>query len=86
MQQTPYRSTMKLPKNFLNFTQKITLKKRSKKQVSETSTLDTTRVDDYAKHLKNTRSLLPEPVGYLVADGYYYRAKFWDAVRESDLN
>jgi hypothetical protein len=45
-----------------------------------------TRVDDYAKHLKNTRSLLPDSVGYLVADGYYCRAKFWDAVRESDLN
>ena len=45
-----------------------------------------TRVDDYAKHLKNTRSLLPDSVRYLVADGYYCRAKFWDAVRESDLN
>jgi hypothetical protein len=45
-----------------------------------------TRVDDYAKHLKNTRSLLPDSVRYLVADGYYCRAKFWDAVGESDLN
>ena len=44
------------------------------------------QVDDYAKHWKNTRSLLPESVRYLVADGYYCRAKFWEAVRESDLN
>jgi len=45
-----------------------------------------TRVDDYAKHLKKTRSLLPESVRYLVADGYYYCAKFCDAVRDTDLN
>jgi hypothetical protein len=45
-----------------------------------------TRVDDYAKHWKNTRSLWPDSVGYLVADCYYCRPKFWDAVRESDLN
>ena len=29
---------------------------------------------------------MPESVRYLVADGYYYRAKFWDAVRDSNLN
>jgi hypothetical protein len=86
LQQTPSRPTTKLPKNSLSFTRKRNLKKQSKKQVSETSTPDITRVDDYVKHLKNTRSLLPESVHYLVADGYYYRAKFWDAVQESDLN
>ncbi|WP_019486963.1 transposase [Kamptonema formosum] len=86
VQQTLSRPTTEPPKNSLIFTRKRNLKKRSKKQVSETLTPDITRVDDYAKHLKNTRSLLPESVRYLVADGYYYRAKFWDAVRESDLN
>ncbi|TAE46557.1 MAG: transposase [Oscillatoriales cyanobacterium] len=45
-----------------------------------------TRVDDYAQHLKKTRSLLPKSIRYLVADGYYCRAKFWDAVRDSNLN
>jgi len=45
-----------------------------------------TRVDDYAKHWKNIRSLLPDSIRYFVADSYYCRAKFWDAVRESDLN
>ncbi|MEG4208315.1 transposase [Microcoleus sp. Pol7_A1] len=29
---------------------------------------------------------MPKSVRYLVADGYYCRAKFWDAVRDSDLN
>ena len=29
---------------------------------------------------------MPESVRYLVADGYYYPAKFWDAVRDSTLN
>ncbi|MEG4961799.1 MULTISPECIES: hypothetical protein [unclassified Microcoleus] len=45
-----------------------------------------TRVDDYAQHLIKTRSLLPDSVRYLVADGYYYRFKFWNAVRDADLN
>ncbi|MDF0554794.1 transposase, partial [Kamptonema sp. UHCC 0994] len=47
---------------------------------------DITRVDDYAKHLKDTRSFFPNSVRYLVADGYYYRSKFWDAVRELNLD
>lgn len=54
--------------------------------MSESLTPVITRVDDYTQHLKKTRSLLPESVRYLVADGYYYRAKFWDAVRDTDLN
>ena len=44
------------------------------------------RVDDYVQHLIKTRSLLPYSVRYLVADGYYYRFKFWNAVRNADLN
>jgi hypothetical protein len=42
--------------------------------------------DDNAKHLKNTRYSFPTSVRYLVADGYYYRSKFWDAVRELNLD
>jgi hypothetical protein len=83
---TNKRPTTELPKKARTVTRKKNSKKRCKKQVSESSMPEITRVDDYAKHLKNTRSLLPDSVGYLVADGYYCRAKFWDAVRESDLN
>jgi hypothetical protein len=86
VQQTPSRPSTELPKQPRTVTRKKNSKKRCKKQVSESSMPEMTRVDDYAKHLKNTRSLLPDSVRYLVADGYYCRAKFWDAVRESDLN
>ena len=86
VQQTHKRLTTELPKKTRTVTRKKHSKKRCKKQVSESSMPEITRVDDYAKHLKNTRSLLPDSVRYLVADGYYCRAKFWDAVRESDLN
>ena len=86
VQQTPWRPTTELPKNPLTARRKKKSKKRSKKEVSESLTPVITRVDDYTQHLKKTRSLLPESVRYLVADGYYYRAKFWDAVRDTDLN
>jgi len=86
VQQTPWRPPTELPKNPLTARTKKKSKKRSKKEVSESLTPVITRVDDYAQHLKKTRSLLPKSVGYLVADGYYYRAKFWDAVRDTDLN
>lgn len=39
-----------------------------------------------AQHLKNTRCYFPTSVRYLVADGYYYRSKFWDAVRDLNLD
>ena len=39
-----------------------------------------------AQHLKNTRYFFPASVGYLVTDRYYYRSKFWDAVRELNLD
>jgi hypothetical protein len=61
-------------------------KNQQAKQVSESLTPDTTRVDDYAKHLKKTRARFPSSVRYLVADGYYYRSKFWEAVRELNLD
>lgn len=44
-----------------------------------------TRIDDYIQHLKNTRTFLPDSVRYLVADGYYYRSKFSQAVQELNL-
>jgi len=85
VQQTPWRPPTELPKNPLTATKKKS-KKRSKKEVSQSSTPEITRVDDYAQHLKKTRFLLPDSLRYLVADGYYYRVKFWEAVRDSDLN
>ena len=86
VQQTPWRPPTELPKNRLTAQRKIKSKKPTKKKARLCSTPEITRVDDYAQHLKKTRSLLPESVRYLVADGYYYRAKFWDAVRNSNLN
>ena len=86
VQQTPWRPPTELPKNPRATQGKKHSKKPRKKEVFQSSTPELTRVDDYAEHLKKTRSLLPESVRYLVADGYYYRAKFWDAVRDSNLN
>ncbi|MEG5048905.1 transposase [Microcoleus sp. B4-C1] len=86
VQQTPWRPPTELPKNPLTAQRKRKSKKPTKKKASQSSTPEITRVDDYAQHLKKTRSLLPESVRYLVADGYYCRAKFWDAVRNSNLN
>ena len=86
VQQTPWRSPTELPKNPLTAQAKKTSKKPTKKKASQSSTPEITRVDDYSQHLKKTRFLLPKSVRYLVADGYYCRAKFWDAVRDSDLN
>jgi hypothetical protein len=86
VQQTPSRSQTELPKNTPIFAKKKLPKNQRKKQVSETFKPDKTRVDDYAKNLKNPRFLFPKSVRYLVADGYYYRSKFWDTVRELNLD
>ncbi|MEG4229105.1 transposase [Microcoleus sp. N9_B2] len=86
VQQTPWRPPTELPKNPLTAKVKKNSKKRGEKRNTEISTPEITRVDSSAQHLKKTRCLLPESVRYLVADGYYYRAKFWDAVRDTDLN
>ena len=86
VQQTPSRPQTKPHKSSIKVTKKMLTKKQHKKQVFESSTLDTTRVDDYAKHLRNTRHRFPRSVRYLVADGYYYRSKFWEAVRELNLD
>ena len=86
VQQTPSRPqtkpTKKLPQNPKNSRSR----NRSKNKSSQSSSLNITRVDDYAQHLKNTRYFLPTSVRYLVADGYYYRSKFWEAVRELNLD
>src|SRR4028119_1936442 len=66
--------------------EELLVKKNCKKPDSQSSKPDITRVDDYAKHLKNTRCSFPTSVRYLVADGYYYRSKFWEAVRELNLD
>ncbi|MEG4867198.1 hypothetical protein QUA97_28015, partial [Microcoleus sp. CZ3-B2] len=86
VQQTPLRPTAELPKNPLTAKVKNNSKKLGKKKNLLSLTPEITRVDDYAQHLKKTRSLLPDSVRYLVADGYYCRLKFWNAVRDADLN
>jgi len=86
VQQTPWRPTTELPRNSLTAKVKKHSKKRGEKIAPESSMPEITRVDDYAQHLIKTRSLLPDSVRYLVADGYYYRFKFWNAVRDADLN
>ena len=86
VQQTPLRPTTELPKNPLTAQVKNNSKKLGKKQKLLSLMPEITRVDDYAQPLKKTRSLLPDSVRYLVADGYYCRLKFWNAVRDADLN
>ncbi len=86
VQQTPSRPQIKPVKKNPQNPKNSWSKKSRKKPDSQSSTPDITRVDDYAQHLKNTHCFLPTSVRYLVADGYYYRSKFWDAVRELNLD
>jgi hypothetical protein len=86
VQQTPSRPQIKPVKKLPQKPKNSWSKKTRKKPDSQSSTPDITRVDDYAQHLKNTRCFFPTSVRYLVADGYYYRSKFWDAVRKLNLD
>ena len=86
VQQTPSRPQIKSAKKLVQKTKNCWSRKTHKRHDSQSSTPDITRVDDYAQHLKNTRCYFPTSVRYLMADGYYYRSKFWDAVRELNLN
>ena len=86
LQQTPSRPQIKPVKKMPKNPKNSSSKKSRKKPDSQSSKPDITRVDDYAQHLKNTRYFFPSSVRYLVADGYYYRSKLWDAVRELNLN
>ena len=86
LQQTPSRPQIKPVKKQSQNPKTSWSKKSRKKQEPKSSTPDITRVDDYAQHLKNTRYFFPTSVRYLVADGYYYRFKFWEAVRELNLD
>jgi hypothetical protein len=86
VQQTPWRPPTELRKHPLTTKVKKNSKKRGKKIAPKSSMPEITRVDDYVQHLIKTRSLLPDSVRYLVADGYYYRFLFWKAVRDADLN
>jgi hypothetical protein len=86
VQQTPSRPQIKPVKKLPQKPKNSWSKKSRRKPDSQSSTPDITRVDDYAKHLKNTRCFFPTSVRYLVADGYYYRSKFWEAVRELNLD
>ena len=86
VQQTPSRPQIKPAKKLPQKPKNCWSKKPRKKPDSPSSKPDITRVDDYAQHLKNTRYFFPSSVRYLVADGYYYRSKFWEAVRELNLD
>jgi hypothetical protein len=86
VQQTPSRPQIKPVKKRSQNPKNCWSKKSGKKQETQSSTPDITKVDDYAQHLKNTRYFFPTSVRYLVADGYYYRFKLWDAVRELNLD
>ena len=86
VQQTPSRPPIKPVKKLPPNPKNCWSKKSRKKQEPQSSTPDITRVDDYVQHLKNTRCYFPASVRYLVADGYYYRSKFWDAVRDLNLD
>lgn len=86
VQQTPSRSQIKPGKKLPQNPKNSWSKKSRPKPESQSSKPDITRVDDYAQHLKNTRCFFPTSVRYLVADGYYYRSKFWEAVRELNLD
>jgi hypothetical protein len=86
VQQTPSRPQIKPVKKLLPNPKNSWSKKSRKKPESHSSKPDITRVDDYAQHLKNTRCFFPTSVRYVVADGYYYRSKLWEAVRELNLD
>lgn len=45
-----------------------------------------TRIDDYVRQVKGTRSLLPMKVRHLVVDGYYTCRKFVDGICDVDLH
>jgi len=85
VEQTPSRPQIKPVKKLPQNPNNCWSKKSRQKQDSQSSKPDITRVNDYAQHLKNTRYSFPTSVRYLVADGYY-RSKFWEAVRELNLN
>jgi len=86
VQQTPSRPQIKPGKKLPQNSQNRWSKKSRKKPDAQSSNPDITRVDNSAQHLKNTRCFFPNSVRYVVADGYYYRSKFWDAVRELNLD
>jgi hypothetical protein len=86
VQQTPSRPQIKPAKKLPQKPENCWSIKTSKKPDYQSSKPDITRVDDYAQHLKNTRYFFPTSVRYLVAYGYYYRSKFWEAVRELNLD
>jgi hypothetical protein len=47
---------------------------------------ETTRIDHYLNHLKQTRPHLPQALKYLAGDGYYSKRKFVDGVCALDLH
>ncbi|MGB8689824.1 MAG: hypothetical protein WCD53_21150 [Microcoleus sp.] len=76
VQQTPSRPQIKPVKKLPQNPNNGRSKKSRKKPDAQSSKPDSTRVDDSAQHLKNTRYSFPTSLRYLVADGYYYRSQF----------
>lgn len=85
VQQTPKRPESVSTSASAQLKTKKTRKSRHKTLLSPSSKPESTRIDDYIQHLRNTRNYLPDSVRYLVADGYYYRSKFWEAVQKLNL-
>jgi len=85
VQQTPKRLEVDPPNKPPKVKGKKTRSSRHKTAAVSSKKSEWTRVDEYIQHLKNTRDFLPSSVRYLVADGYYYRSKFCDAVRDLNL-
>jgi len=54
-------------------------------QTAADNKADETRIDQYVNVIKKDRSLLPESIDYLVADGYYSKTKFIDGVIDMGL-
>lgn len=58
----------------------------STQQTIDSPGSEVTRVDDYLSHLRKDRDSLPPEVRYLVADGYYSKAKYINGVAELGLH
>jgi Transposase DDE domain len=85
VQQTPKRPELGGVSEPRTIKAKPTRIPRHKNSLYPSQKPELTRIDDYIQHLKNTRPFLPNSVRYLVADGYYYRFKFSQAVQELNL-
>lgn len=93
VQQTPPNnsdSTSEVPKSEEKRTsqkKRRTSKKKSRnRRKRKLDALETTRIDLYLTHLKNTKKLVDSHIKYLVGDGYYSKEKFINGVLKLDLH